>query len=204
MRTACRRPQRSLRKWPKCASSFSRLASKRSQGNAGCPKYPWPLGFPFVTLIIHSAFLVASGDPTNDGADARGVICDGAVAVDGAVIVGVGPREALLAQFPGARERAHAGVITPGLVNAHTHLQYTSYADLAELGEPFPVWIGEMMKRRATTTDTQWAESARLGAHAALKAGTTAAADIVTDAAALLPLARSGLRGISYVEALAA
>jgi cytosine/adenosine deaminase-related metal-dependent hydrolase len=61
-----------------------------------------------------------------------------------------------------------------------------------------------MVERRAATTAAQWVESTRIGAHLALASGTTAVADIVTDAPALAPLARSGLRGVSYVEALGA
>jgi cytosine/adenosine deaminase-related metal-dependent hydrolase len=90
------------------------------------------------------------------------------------------------------------------LVNAHSHLQYAAYADLASSGLPFSPWIAQMVERRMVTTDEQWAESARIGAFLALRSGTTAVADIVTDIPALAPIARSGLRGISYVEALGA
>jgi cytosine/adenosine deaminase-related metal-dependent hydrolase len=129
---------------------------------------------------------------------------EGAVLVEAGVVVAVGSRVDVEPHAAGARVREHRGVLTPGLVNAHSHLQYSGYADLATSGLPFSPWINEMVRRRMTTTAEQWAEAARIGAHQLLKSGTTAVADIITDAPALLPLARSGLRGISYVEALGA
>jgi cytosine/adenosine deaminase-related metal-dependent hydrolase len=148
--------------------------------------------------------VVVTNDPTVAGSDDAGVIRDGAVVIDNGVIVDVGPAKDLQSRFGSIKRRAHLGVMTPGLVNAHTHLQYSSYADLASSGLPFSPWIAQMVQRRAVTTDEQWAESARQGAFLALRSGTTAAADIATDIPALAPIARSGLRGTSYVEALGA
>jgi imidazolonepropionase len=58
--------------------------------------------------------LACAGDPL-------GVLEDGAVLLDGPLIADVGPRAALLARHPGAPVVHHDGVITPGLVDAHTH-----------------------------------------------------------------------------------
>jgi cytosine/adenosine deaminase-related metal-dependent hydrolase len=156
-----------------------------------------------VTATLHTAPVVVTNAPTA-GSDAVGVIRDGAVLIDNGVIADVGPAADLAVKHPAAKRRDHAGVLTPGLVNAHSHLQYAAYADLASSGLPFSPWIAQMVERRMVTTDEQWAESARIGAFLALRSGTTAVADIVTDIPALAPIARSGLRGISYVEALGA
>ena len=65
------------------------------------------------------------------------VILDGSIAVSGSRVVHVGTRRWVLDTLeselaPDARvdERYWRGVITPGLVNAHTHLQYTAMADV--------------------------------------------------------------------------
>ncbi|MDX6201154.1 MAG: aminodeoxyfutalosine deaminase [Frankiales bacterium] len=129
-------------------------------------------------------------------------IPDGAVLVDGASIAAIGPRDDVLAAHPAARVREHRGVLTPGLVNAHAHLQYTDFADLASTGKPFPEWIAMVAARRSTFDDAAWQSSARRGIHLALSSGTTAVADIVTDPAVLPTLARSGLAGTAYLEAL--
>jgi cytosine/adenosine deaminase-related metal-dependent hydrolase len=128
-------------------------------------------------------------------------IREGAVAVDGELIVAVGPASAVLAAFDAATPvREWAGVLMPGLVNAHTHLQYTSYGDMALTGLPFPQWISEIISRREHTTDDDWATSAAEGARELLRTGTTSAADDVTDDAAIAPVATVGLGGVSYLE----
>lgn len=51
-----------------------------------------------------------------------GILCGGAVAVQGEAIVAVGPQDELLRKFDGARHVDCAGrVVTPGLVDSHTH-----------------------------------------------------------------------------------
>ncbi|MYV97522.1 amidohydrolase family protein [Streptomyces sp. SID3343] len=128
-------------------------------------------------------------------------IRDGAVLVEDDRIVAVGPRAELASA--GARERVWRGVLTPGLVNAHAHLQYTDFGDLALSGLAFPEWIRTLTERRSTFSEVMWQESARRGVHHMLRSGTTAAADVVTDPCVLVPVGRSGLRGISYVEVIA-
>ena len=56
--------------------------------------------------------------------------------------------------------------------------------------------------RRSTFDDAAWQSSARRGIHLAIRSGTTAVADIVTDPAVMPTLARSGLAGTAYLEGL--
>src|SRR5450432_1070497 len=129
-------------------------------------------------------------------------IPDGAVLVDGPNIAAIGSRTEIVGAYPDVRVRAHRGILTPGLVNAHAHLQYTDFDDLALTGKPFPEWIAMVTARRSTFDDAAWQSSARRGIHLALSSGTTAVADVVTDAAVLPTLARSGLAGTAYLEAV--
>jgi aminodeoxyfutalosine deaminase len=145
-------------------------------------------------LTLHSAptVLTMTGPPIEDGA----------VIVEEDRVTAVGTRRAMLAAEPKARERAWSGVLMPGLVNAHAHLQYTDFEELNAIDEPFHVWIASLVAKRASFTDARWQESARRGLHLMLKSGTTSVADVVTDPAVLLPTARSGMGGISYIEAV--
>lgn len=143
---------------------------------------------------LHSAPIVVpvTGDP----------IADGAVLVDGDRIAEVGPRADLAGRHPAAEEHAWSGVLTPGLVNAHAHTQYSDFEELNSLGEPFAVWIAKMAAKRSTFTPQMWQRSSRRGFGLMLAAGTTAVADIVTDPEVFEPSAQSGLAGISYLEAV--
>lgn len=140
---------------------------------------------------LHSAPLVlpVTGAP----------LADGAVLVTDGRIEAVGPRADLAARHPAAQQRHWAGILTPGLVNAHAHLQYTDFEEL-NTGEPFAVWIGRLVAKRATFTSELWRASTRRGLALMLESGTTAVADVVTDYEVLEPSAESGLAGISYLE----
>jgi aminodeoxyfutalosine deaminase len=122
---------------------------------------------------------------------------DGAVAVDGGVIAWVGPRRAW---DGGGTVYEWPGVLAPGLVNAHCHLQYTSYADKCLPGVDFLEWIAEFAPRNRTMTEAAWRQSTVDGVAALLRTGTTAVADIAAHAVVVDVLAESGLAGVSYVE----
>jgi cytosine/adenosine deaminase-related metal-dependent hydrolase len=125
-------------------------------------------------------------------------IRDGAVVVDGDRVVELGRARG---EYGDALVRRHRGVLTPGLVNAHAHLEYgPPFADLASSGLPFTQWIAELTKRRMAMTDQGWTESARGSTHELLRTGTTAVADIVTQGPAVGVATAVGLRGVSYVE----
>ncbi|MET8796900.1 amidohydrolase family protein [Nocardia sp. NPDC004568] len=93
------------------------------------------------------------------------------------------------------------GALIPGLVNAHTHLQYTDMADLGTRSYPsFEAWskvfAADYANRRA------WRQSAERGLDAVLRAGTTAVSDVVTHVEALDVLATGGLHGIAFWEVI--
>jgi cytosine/adenosine deaminase-related metal-dependent hydrolase len=122
---------------------------------------------------------------------------DGAVVLDGDRIVWVGPRR----EWNGAATQIEwPGVLAPGLVNAHTHLQYSAYADKCVPGVDFLDWISDHVRRNRSMTEADWRRSTADGVAALLRAGSTAAADICAYPVVIDVLAGSGLAGISYVE----
>ena len=134
-------------------------------------------------------------------------VLDGAVVVDGDRVVAVGPAALVVppALDRGARVRRHRGVLLPGLVNAHAHLEYgPRFADLATSGLAFPAWIAELTRRRRGMTAADWLVEARGSVHALLRTGTTCVADVVTAGPGVRAAALAGLAGTSYVEAVAA
>jgi cytosine/adenosine deaminase-related metal-dependent hydrolase len=146
-----------------------------------------------VTATVHAApvVLTMTGPPLRDGA----------VLVEHDRVVDIGRREDVVGRAPGARVRDWRGVLTPGLVNAHAHLEYgPPFADLARSDLPFAQWIAELTRRRKGMTDVDWQVSARGSAHQLLKSGTTAVADVVTRGPAIAVAGSLGLQGISYAE----
>ncbi|MFF4079459.1 hypothetical protein ACFYZN_08635 [Streptomyces sp. NPDC001777] len=136
-------------------------------------------------LTIHAADAVHGGP---DGADA--------VAVDGAVVVAVGPCAELAAARPAARIRRWSGLITPGLLNA-------AAPELLEAAyHPDPREADELGDRPLTgdalaalgMDDARWGASARRGLQRMLRHGTTAVRGPFARPAVRTAVARSGLR----------
>jgi 5-methylthioadenosine/S-adenosylhomocysteine deaminase len=127
---------------------------------------------------------------------------DGAVAVSGGRVLAVGPATELRSRYPGAAERHWDGVLTPGLVNAHTHLNYSHCAHFHGNRKPFDTWIQDFAPVIASTTPEGWRAAAAEGVRQMLATGTTAAADVVTGPAALTAQRDAGLAGVSYLEAV--
>ena len=140
------------------------------------------------------------------------VIMDGAIAVSGSRVVHVGTRRWVLDTLkqdlaPHGRidERHWHGVITPGLINAHTHLQYTTMAQVGQGGYAnFNDWelAFDQVYRRIGAEEGAWKASAETGARMMVENGTTAAADIVTDPEAATALASQGMHGVAYWEVM--
>ena len=131
-------------------------------------------------------------------------IKDGAVAVRGKRILHVGDRrwvlEALAQRGEPFREEHWDGVLTPGLVNAHTHLQYTHMHEVAGRHyNGFDDW-GNAFDQAYERAGHDWATAAADGAARSIAAGVTAIADVVTDEAALSALHNARLHGIAYWE----
>lgn len=143
------------------------------------------------------------------------VITYGAVAVCGKRVIHVGTRTWVLNilqqemtandyQRMLKRECHWDGIVTPGLINAHTHLQYTNMASVG-LGtyNNFRGWeLGFNALYDQLQASHPWKQSAYEGADLLLQSGITAAADIVTDPEAVDALSSRGLHGIAYWEVM--
>jgi cytosine/adenosine deaminase-related metal-dependent hydrolase len=120
---------------------------------------------------------------------------DGAVAIDDeGRIAAVGPAADL-----GEGERFDEAVILPGFVNAHSHLEYATYAGFGD-GLPFPPWIGLHVARKKLLAEEDMLEIARAGAAECLRSGITTVGDCSFSGAAATACAELGLRAIVYLE----
>ncbi len=126
---------------------------------------------------------------------------DGAVLVDGERIAAVGSSEQCLSGRDRAavRVRSWPGILMPGLVNAHAHLQYgPAFADLADGTRPFASWIGELTSRRRAMAAGGWREQVSSSWQQALSTGTTSVADVVSNVEAL----GVTVEGVRYIESV--
>ncbi|MEV6161182.1 hypothetical protein AB0L71_04535 [Streptomyces sp. NPDC052052] len=118
------------------------------------------------------------------------------VAVDGGVVVAIGPYGELTAARPQARIRRWSGLITPGLLNAGAPalLEAAYHPDPREADE----LGGDPLTGDALTAlgmdDARWGASARRGLQRMLRHGTTAVRGPFTRPAVRTAVARSGLR----------
>jgi imidazolonepropionase len=123
---------------------------------------------------------------TMEGPDALGAIRDGAVRMEGGRITAVGPRAEIERTLPAGADvvDARGALVTPGLVDAHTHLAFggcradefaercagASYSEIAAAGGG----IRRTVAMTQAATDAELYESARQRLRWMLACGTTA------------------------------
>jgi 5-methylthioadenosine/S-adenosylhomocysteine deaminase len=142
-------------------------------------------------LLCGDWVLPITGPPISDG---------GIVVADGA-IVAVGTTEDLKRRYPGEESEEFPGcLLLPGLVNAHTHLEYSAlrgFAPACGFGE----WILRLLVARRRLAAGDYAASALWGAHECVRGGVTCIADTSHGGWTVARAARAaGLRGRVYLE----
>ena len=124
-------------------------------------------------------------------------IADGCVEIERGRIAAVGPARG------DEGERHRNAVILPGLVNAHTHLEYTAMAGFGD-GMPFTPWIADHIRRKDTQSPGDLLDQARAGAAACLAGGVTTVADCCYAGTVAQAAGEAGLRAIVYLEGFSA
>ncbi|HEX8324831.1 MAG TPA: amidohydrolase family protein [Tepidisphaeraceae bacterium] len=132
-----------------------------------------------------------------------GVIDDGCVVVDNGRIAAVGPTRDLK---PSHVDVDIDGLLTPGLTNAHTHLELTNVPRPPTPGT-FQDWLlttmASIRRPDVESFNRKRADAVREGVAQCLKFGVTFVGDITQNVDVVRPLlAASPLRAISYGECL--
>lgn len=94
------------------------------------------------------------------------------------------------------------GLLTPGLVNAHSHLELHDLAGEVSAKGGFGAWVASLMALRAAREPEELARGVQLGAQRLAETGTTALGDIDSLGLSRAALGASGLRVVHYLEAL--
>lgn len=134
-------------------------------------------------------------------------LTEGAVLVTEGRIREIGPAGALRRKYPSSRCRIHPGcVLMPGLVNTHTHLEYSVFHALAD-GTPFLPWIRKLVRRSTLRNrfwgPVYWEKSAAEGIRKSFRAGITSVGDVVTFGGSPRAAAGTGIRMRAFLESVA-
>ena len=90
-------------------------------------------------------------------------------------------------------------VIIPGLINTHTHLELTGFAEQIREHE-FSSWIRRLRELKSTRTSREFLQAARQGLQMCYAAGVTTVADTGDSDSVIQVLAEADGSGISYLE----
>ncbi|SHI42746.1 Cytosine/adenosine deaminase [Malonomonas rubra DSM 5091] len=124
-------------------------------------------------------------------------------------IAAVGSLKQLRHEFPAADVVEYAeAVITPLLINAHTHLELTDFpvwagkAGETEKLNDFVDWILKLIRVKRSLGKKDYHQSIENGIRLSLAAGTGAVGDILSQYACRKAYKKSTLQGIVYLESL--
>lgn len=144
--------------------------------------------------MIHQASLLHTGDAPP--------VRDGWIRVAEGKVVEVGGPADLPGDLPAGALRRVEGVLLPGLVNLHCHLELTGLHEALDEGRPFPEWVGQLRARAAGFRPADYREAARAGVRQLVAGGCTTVLDVGNTGEALAALEESPLRAFACVEVL--
>ncbi|MFO7748612.1 MAG: amidohydrolase family protein [Desulfobacteraceae bacterium] len=125
------------------------------------------------------------------------MIQNGAVTVDNGIITGVSKYR------PGTAARDHGpGVLVPGLVNAHLHLELSALAHRLSFDSGFKAWVKQLLDQREVLGEERLAQGADRGAKNLVQSGTLFAAEITTLGITARNMRSAGLGGTWFREFL--
>jgi 5-methylthioadenosine/S-adenosylhomocysteine deaminase len=124
---------------------------------------------------------------------------DGEVVVEGEHIVEIRPAPADGRAAPDCADLGDS-IIMPGLINAHSHVEYTVMRGLLD-DLPFFPWLRALNDLKSALDPDDWVASAVAGAAEAVAGGVTTLADCTDSGAALDGILAVGARGVIYQEA---
>jgi aminodeoxyfutalosine deaminase len=146
---------------------------------------------------VAARVLWADGIVTGDGPDVR----DGVVVVgDGGEIVDVGRADELLPRHAGVAVERVRGVVVPGLVNAHTHVELSALRGQVPGGAGFVPWVERLIGARVEASPEDDHAAIDQAVAELVGAGTVAVGEVTNSLAAAGALARAGLVGCIFHE----
>jgi cytosine/adenosine deaminase-related metal-dependent hydrolase len=128
-------------------------------------------------------------------------IRDGALVLDeDGTVLDVGPAADVLPRHAGAPVEIARGVVMPGLVNAHAHVELSALRGKVSGGHGFVPWVERMMGLRASERPEDDSGAIERAAEEMAKFGTAAVGEVTNTLAAAGALVRHGIGGALFHE----
>ena len=150
--------------------------------------------FAMAVRLFHADHLLTGDGPP---------IADAAVAVDDTgTIREVGPATDVLPHHEGASVERVKGVVFPGLVNAHTHLELSALRGNVPGGRGFIPWVDDLIAHRTEVSPEEEREAIDKEIDGLAASGTVLVGDVTNTLAAVTPLALRKIGGSVFHEVL--
>jgi cytosine/adenosine deaminase-related metal-dependent hydrolase len=144
-----------------------------------------------VRVVCADALLPGEERPLRNAAvvlDAEGTILD------------VGPSRDIVPRHAGAEVERVRGVLLPGLVNAHAHIELSALRGKVQGGAGFVPWVERMIALRTAEPPEEDQESIERAVAELDGFGTTAIGEVTNTLAAVPGLVRHGIGGVIFHE----
>jgi cytosine/adenosine deaminase-related metal-dependent hydrolase len=115
-----------------------------------------------------------------------------------------GTAKDLAARYPRLKKREGEGVLLPGLVDCHAHLECAALSGLVPTSDGLGSWVSTLVKARMPMTEGDLHAKALAAAKEMRALGTVAVADVCTLLSTAPILAEAGLMGLSLLEVVGA
>lgn len=129
------------------------------------------------------------------------LVKDGAVLVSDNTIIAVGKAKEILQQAPSGAQKLEfpEGILVPGLVNPHTHLENTHFLGIKK-PQPFNLWLAQMVKLVKNQSFDDALAAAKEGVAQSVSYGVTCVGDFSRFGASFVALDELGLKGAVFKE----
>lgn len=125
---------------------------------------------------------------------------DGAIVVESGRVLDVGPAGSLLPRHAGAPIERVSGVVFPGLVNAHTHVELSALRGKLSAGQGFVGWVDRLVTTRSEIALEETSDAITSGVADLERAATVAVGDVTNSLASVRSLAERGIVGSIFHE----
>lgn len=107
-----------------------------------------------------------------------------------------------IVELGGAPGRPVSGIVVPGLINAHTHLELSALAGLVPAGLGLPVWVDVLMRLRGGVSDAAVRAAVGRAVLQLIEAGTAGVAEVTNSGCAVGALEAARVQGVVHAEVL--